>query len=509
MSISGAVLILIVILIRAAAIYKLPKSTFLALWYAALLRLLLPVAFRFPFNPFSMLHRNIPGLDAFENGIADFGTFAAQVLSSPVENMENGTVQTIETAQSIAPSIPVLIIIWAMGAAAMAGFFIVQGFRCRREFQTALPLENEWISDWRKEHPLRRIMDIRQLTGLSTPLTYGILHPVILLPKNMDWSNEQQIQYILFHEYVHIRRFDAAGKQIASIALCIHWFNPLVWVLYYLMHRDMELSCDEYVLRHFGRNHRKEYAMTLIRMEEQRNALIPFGNSFSRNAAEERIKAIMQFRKKSLSAAALAVLIVAAGTVIVFAAAPKADSPDISDVLLGEAPFFYAAEGTLASVSIEDVPALFDPYDSYMKIWTFALQDLDGDGNAEVILTLFGVAGDTGGHLILHRMDGRVYGYTTDSRTLVNLKTDGTYSYSDPTGAAEGGICSITDFTENGYTIDKITFGQGTYNGWESFVVNRHPATEEEFLSAETIQSEKPDTAWYDFSAENIKSAFQ
>ena len=153
----------------------------------------------------------------------------------------------------------------------------------------------------------------------------------------------------------------------------------------------------------------------------------------------------------------------------------------------------------MESKKIDDVPALFDPYDTYMKIWSFAVQDLDGDGNAEVILSVFGAAGDTGGYLILHQMDDKVYGYTANHRALENLKTEGTYGYSDPTGVVEGGICAIADFTETGYTIDKITYGHGTYEGWDTFVVNHQPATEEEYLAAENRQAEKPDAVWYEF----------
>ncbi len=505
MSLSGAIFIFIVIVIRAFTIHKLPKITFLALWDIALLRLLLPVTFRFPFSVYSILRRNVPVLDTLESGIANF---TADILPNQPPGMETETVQAVLTVQNDTISVSVFFIIWAVGAAITAAFFIVQIFRCQHEFKTALPVQNDIILLWRREHPLWRTIDIRQLTGLSTPLTYGVLHPVILIPKHTDWSNERQMQYILFHEYVHIRRFDMIRKLIASAALCIHWFNPLVWIMYIMFQRDIELSCDECVIRHFGRKHRKEYAMTLLHMEEQRSTLTPFSNYFSKNATEERIKAIMKFKKKTIFALTFAVIIVGIGAVVIFAKAPIANVTDFGDILRGEAPFFYVSEGTAASKHIVDVPALFDPYDTDMKIWNFAVEDLDGDGNPEVILSVFGAAGDMGGYLILHQMDGKIYGYPANNRTLMNLKEDGTYSYSDPTGVVEGGICSIADFTETGYTIDKITYGQGTYKGWESFVVNHQTATEEEFLTSDAEQAKKPDAAWYDFTTENVNSGF-
>ena len=136
-----------------------------------------------------------------------------------------------------------------------------------------------------------------------------------------------------------------------------------------------------------------------------------------------------------------------------------------------------------------------------MKIMGYTVLDLDGDGQTEVVLSVIGVAGDMSGSLILHRIGNRIYGYPVDYRTLMDLKADGTYSYSDSIVTAEGGICSITGFTETGYTIDKITYGKGTYAGWDTFVVNHRPATEEEFFAAEQTQRDKPDAAWYDFAS--------
>ena len=503
MSLSGAVFIFMVIVIRAAAVNRLPKMTFMVLWDIALLRLLLPVTIRLPFNVCLPVKGGVPVSELFEGGAANF---AAGVLPDQLEGVEIGAVQSVQEG---ARSFPVLLIIWAVGVTVTAGFFTVSYFRCRREFRTALPVRNDFLSRWHREHPLWRTVDIRQLTGLATPLTYGIFHPVILVPKDTDWNDERGAQYILFHEYVHIRRFDVIGKLIASAALCIHWFNPLIWVLYVLYNRDIELSCDECVVRHFGGKNRKDYAMTLIRMEERRSGLIPFGNYFSKNATEERIKAIMKYKKRSVFALSFAVLVIVVGGVAAFAVASQTENADFGEILKGDAQFLYVSEGGTEERNISDVPALFNPDDAYMKIWAFTLLDLDGDGRAEAVLSVYGAAGDTGGNLILHRGDDRVYGYKVDNRSLENLKEDGTYSYSDPTGAVESGICSVADFVETGITIDIITYGRGAYGEWDTFVVNHRSATEEEYWAANNVQAEKPDAVWYDFTAENIGLMFE
>ena len=128
-------------------------------------------------------------------------------------------------------------------------------------------------------------------------MTYGILHPVILMPKQTDWKNINQLRYIFSHEYVHIYRFDTIAKLIVTYALCIHWFNPFVWVMYILFNRDIELACDESVIRQFGDKSKSAYSLMLISMEAKKSGLSPLCNNFSKNAIEERITAIMNTKR--------------------------------------------------------------------------------------------------------------------------------------------------------------------------------------------------------------------
>ena len=141
---------------------------------------------------------------------------------------------------------------------------------------------------------MKRPILVRQSDRISAPLTYGIFRPVILMPKKMDWKNEKQLQYVLSHEYVHIYRYDTVTKLIVTLALCIHWFNPFVWVMYILLNRDIELACDESVIRQFGEKSKSAYSLMLINMEATKSGLLPFCNNFSKNAIEERITAVMK-----------------------------------------------------------------------------------------------------------------------------------------------------------------------------------------------------------------------
>ena len=523
MSLSGAILILVIAAIRAIAAERLPRKTYLALWGVALARLLVPVSFPLPFGGILSGFRWRVGrpwnAGVIAGGSSEINADAIGegIGNGAVSAISGGADQTMPVASShwITLTAWAVAAIWAVFAVCFALYFVIVWMRCGREFQTALSVHNEFVERWLQEHSLRRRIEIRRVSGLPTPLTYGIVHPVILMPGDTDWKDERQARYVLFHEYVHICHFDALWKGIAAAALCLHWFNPLVWVLFFSLQQDIELECDECVVRYFGWKRRKEYAEILLQMEGIRSGLVPFNSYFSKNTTEKRINSIMKFHKKGKLALFGAVILVVAGAAAVFAApGTSGRSTDIGNILKGEGEFLYASENGPVSSKIEDVPGLFDPEDPYMKIWNFAQVDLDGDDEEEAVLFVFGAAGDTGGSLVLHQMGGKVYGYRMDYRQLENLKTDGTFSYSDPTGVKEAGICAITDFTQTGFESDKVTYWTAANpeaasdEGQGGFVVDHHSATEEEYHAAEEEQVRKTDAEWYDFTDENLADLF-
>lgn len=218
----------------------------------------------------------------------------------------------------------------------------------------------------------------------------------------------------------------------------------------------------------------------------------------------------MKSKKATVLAAAAAVAVVAIGAVAAFTAASKTADADYRDILLENAKFLYVSAGTAEPKRVSDVPALFDPDDDYMKIWTFAAQDLDGDGNAEVILSVQGISGDTGGSLILHQIGGKIYGYSAGNHELMSLKVDGRFDYTEPATVFEIGIGSIDSFTETGYTIDKITYGRvyALTSNYDDCVVDHRTASAEEFIAAINAHNQRPDAMWYEFTEENIKEVF-
>lgn len=326
MSTSGAVMILAVLLIRFAAVNRLPKKLFILLWEAALLRLLLPFSIPSVFSIYTavrrVMTRSVTGWNGAVQSAQGTGIPQGAGTALPVPENMASTLLEIELTES-AGTLSIWTILWLMGGCICAVFFVTAYLRCRREFEMSLPVHHDFSARWLREHPLRRRVQLRQSDRIKTPLTYGVLKPVILLPKETDWNDSRQLSYVLLHEQIHIRRLDSLRKLVMTAALCIHWFNPFVWLMYILFNRDMELVCDEAVVHACGRRSRSAYARTLISMEERKSPALPLCNSFSRSAVKERVTAVMKTKKMTLWLGIVCVVILAA--VVVFLAT-SADS---------------------------------------------------------------------------------------------------------------------------------------------------------------------------------------
>ena len=319
MSVAGGVLILFIVVIRALAIHRLPKTTFLALWMIAALRLLLPLSIPMPFK----IHID---LDVFSDVVQKLpsGNIGFPIPAESRHAYDTGAVVSSPAAERIS----IFVILWLVGVLLLALYFSISYLRSMRKFRMSVPDNTPYIREWLNAHQIVRPIEVRSSDLISSPLTYGILHPVILLPKKLDRNDQAALQYVLTHEYVHIRRFDAITKILFAAVLCIHWFNPLVWGMYVLANRDTELSCDAWVIRMTGVKNRSSYALMLIKMEERRNGMSALWNHFGKNAISERIEAIMKFKKTSIWACILALALIA-GATTAFAAARTDDNMEL------------------------------------------------------------------------------------------------------------------------------------------------------------------------------------
>ncbi len=334
MTLSGGVFILFIVVVRALALHRLPKGAFLALWEMAALRMLLPFTIPLPFSLFTPA-KHLPVMGEY---LAPGGE---SVPGTPAVGIPAGT----PASAGIAPS-EVMPMVWLAGAVLMAAYFIVSYVRARKRFCCSSPDNTPAVRRWLAGQRLHRPLEVRQSALVSSPLTYGVLRPVILLPEDMERGDETALTYILTHEYIHIRRFDSVAKLVFAAVLCVHWFNPLAWVMYVLANRDLELSCDEWVMDTLGGREKASYALTLINMEETRSRCFSPYSHFSKLAIEERIEAIMKYKKASVLALGLAVALVAGATTAFAASAAPSSQEDLDRKLNAET---TVDEGTLMS----------------------------------------------------------------------------------------------------------------------------------------------------------------
>lgn len=345
MSLYGAILIAAVLLLRAVFLNRLPKRTFSALWGLAILRLLLPFSVASAVSLYALFPQPEPAAPTDKPAVtvapppeqspAPIMLPAAITEPSPLPETAPPTVTVTEpTAKPKADVSPetVLRLIWCSGAGLLLLVFTAVYLRGRREFRTSLPVENDFIGTWQKDCPLRRKVTVRRSDRISAPLTYGVFRPVILLPDPVG-TDEKTLGHILAHELVHIRRFDAVKKPLCALAVCLHWFNPLVWIMFFFFTRDLELACDEGAVRTLGIGGRSDYARTLIGMEARKSGFLPFFSHFAGFAAEERIKAIMKLKKSSVITSIAAVLLVigTAGAFLTSAAAKPEEETALAD----------------------------------------------------------------------------------------------------------------------------------------------------------------------------------
>lgn len=322
MSVSGALMILVTIVLRVLFLHKLPKRTFMILWSVVLVRLLIPYSLPSIFSAYSLLQKTAA---------------VDQVLTNIITHAD------VPTTEALSTTVDLFTVIWLTGFLILSVFFAVSYIRCIKKFGKSLPVNDEYITEWLSEHHTQRKISVRQSDMISTPLTYGIFRPVILLPKKplQDKTLDRQaLKYVLSHEYLHIQRFDAVFKLVLTAALCVHWFDPMVWVMYVIANRDIEISCDEGVVRMLGEAEKTDYAMALITMEEKKcvatQLITYFNKKANTTATKERIVNIMKFKKVTALAVITAALLIL-GTTAAFATSAKNDKneePDqqISDI---------------------------------------------------------------------------------------------------------------------------------------------------------------------------------
>lgn len=277
MSITSSYVIALVIVVRFF-LKKAPKIFSYRLWGIVFIRLIFPFSFESIFSLISINTKAIPENIAYtqtpqiQSGITAIDGAVNRILPAPVAGASINPMQIWILIGSA---------IWIIGLVLLLLYNIYTTLRLPRKLESA-----NYLYD-----------NIYETATIETPFVFGLLSPKIYLPNNLS---ETEIPYIIKHEETHIKRKDHIIKFITFLIVSIHWFNPIVWLAFYLMGEDMELSCDESVIKELGYGIKRDYSNSLLSLSVGRGTIGGSPIAFGENNTKGRIKNILNYKKPKL-----------------------------------------------------------------------------------------------------------------------------------------------------------------------------------------------------------------
>ena len=349
MSISASWLVLAVLILRFV-LKKAPKWINVLLWGIVAIRLICPFSFE---STLSLIPsaETIPlniGMDTtptINSGISAINNAVNPIISQSNTPMAGASVNLLQI------TIGIYEYIWIFGMIALALYTAISYWRLRRKVDTAVRYKD----------------NIFQSENVSFPFVLGIIKPRIYLPFKM---NGQYLEYVVAHEQAHICRKDHWWKPLGFLLLMIHWFNPLMWLAYVLLCRDIELACDEKVIKELGNEQRGDYTQALVACSVNRRMIAACPLAFGEVSVKERVKSVMNYKKPAFWVIIISV-IVCVGVAVCFLTNPKQDSYTLRIVVpAGSQEKFVYTDEEVSTIR------------NSIKIWSG-----DGLGDTEVILS--------------------------------------------------------------------------------------------------------------------------
>lgn len=297
MSLTGTYVILFILLIRFP-LKKVPKIFSYILWVIVLFRLICPYSFS---TTFSFL-KSISFLNSKTKPIPiNIGLLGQPSVDVGINKVNNVINSVLPSATPYASTNPMQIILFSISLVWIIGVLILIIYSI-----------TSYITLKKKIYSSILVCDnVFECENIQTPFVLGILTPKIYLPTGLD---ENEKTYILKHEQTHIKRLDHLVKAFAFFVLCIHWFNPFVWLSFIIMSRDLEMSCDEKVIKELGNEIKREYSTSLLKMAVSRRLVSGSPLAFGESNVKNRVKNVLKYKKFSFwVAVAVAILVIVIG----------------------------------------------------------------------------------------------------------------------------------------------------------------------------------------------------
>ena len=325
MSLQASIVIAAIILARSC-MRKVPKKYTYMLWFAVGFRLLCPFDLKSQFSMFNLRPMKHVAETTSEQRLKVYkSAIDAHVVKQNVPNVAANSLPSVTKQMTGVHYMHILLIIWLLGILTVLGFTCYRYIRLKKNLKQAI-----WLYD-----------NIYESAWIHSPIVVGIFNPRIYLPPNVS---QQEREYLVMHEQVHIRYGDYIGKLMGLFAAAIHWFNPIVWLAFLLYGNDIEMRCDEVVIDKLGYCIKKDYSMSLVSFASEKEPMtyvvVPLNFSksrFGRLEVKMRIKNILGYKKASKIAGLAAVVMVAGLTVFCTSNAKETESAAKQEVTTEEA----------------------------------------------------------------------------------------------------------------------------------------------------------------------------
>lgn len=311
MSISASWIVLVVILIHVV-LKKTPRFILCALWTFVGIRLVVPVSFKSVFSLIpkkTIISENI--LDPLPSTSSDIVQNATTIIRNDYNLTNTGTAVSdfpnefdIWRALLSAASW-----IWVVGIAVLLLYAFFSWLNLKKKVAESVLVEDK----------------VYMCDGIDTPFILGVFFPKIYLPSSIS---EKDSEYVIAHEKAHLKRFDHLWKPLGFLLLALYWFNPLMWVAYILLSRDIELACDEKVISKIPEVGKKEYSEALLNCSTGRRFIAACPLAFGEVGVKKRIISVLNYRKPAFWITAVAILL-SVVLAVCFLTDPKGDSPEV------------------------------------------------------------------------------------------------------------------------------------------------------------------------------------
>ncbi len=279
MSITASYIALAVILFRFL-LRKAPKTLTVLMWAAVGIRLILPFSFESIFSlipsaktvPENIIYATTPYIDS---GISYLNQTVNPIISNSFSPNPTDSVNPLQIWLFIAA------IVWVVGIIAMLVYTLISYLKIEIKVREAVKLqENIYLCD-----------------NIASPFILGVIKPKIYLPSSI---NESDIEFVTAHEKAHIKRLDHLWKPLGFLLLTIYWFNPILWVAYVLLCKDIELACDEKVIKQMGAEIKKPYSEALLNCSVQKHLITACPLAFGETGVKGRIKSVLNYKKPTV-----------------------------------------------------------------------------------------------------------------------------------------------------------------------------------------------------------------